>query len=293
MNVLPSQIAGLIKPKLTSRKNKKLQKLKAPKGRINIQDTIKDDKDDQYDNEFDDLDDKFEHEEHEKFDMVKEKQYLELNKLKAKYAAYLFSINNKEEDERRRLKILQKQMDRVNQRRKQFRTYSDQCTFNRNYCMVTINQAEFLTKEQYKNNFAWFDNTWMQRLGLSPAESTKFNLGFNGFVGRMIKRIKGRNKDKYEKLRKNQLEIYTENNTKKKGHQDWGSSSEEDKDDNEDIGMERLDRKTIVMKLGNQKYANKHSDGVCKDGGNQKRNEIKITKDPEEEQRVKIFWLLT
>jgi hypothetical protein len=70
-----------------------------------------------------------------------------------------------------------------------------------------VNQAEFLTKEYYKNNFAWFDNTWMQRLGLSPNESTKFNLGFNGFVGRMIKRIKERNKDKYDELKKNQLQI--------------------------------------------------------------------------------------
>jgi predicted MPP superfamily phosphohydrolase len=57
--------------------------------------------------------------------MKKEKQEIELNKLKAKYAAFFFSKNNEEEDERRRLKILHKQMDRVNQRRKQFRTYSD------------------------------------------------------------------------------------------------------------------------------------------------------------------------
>lgn len=136
----------------------------------------------------------------------------------------------------------------------------------------------------------------MQRLGLSPNESTKFNLGFNGFVGRMIKRIKERNKDKYDELKKNQLQIQTENNTKKKGNQDWASSSEDENNDNEDLekDMERIDRKTIVMKLGTFKQAHKNTDLKGKNNSivlkndpkindNKNSNEIIIKSDPGEE----------
>lgn len=136
----------------------------------------------------------------------------------------------------------------------------------------------------------------MQRLGLSSNESTKFNLGFNGFVGRMIKRIKERNKDKYDELKKNQLQIQTENNTKKKGNQDWASSSEDENNDNEDLekDMERIDRKTIVMKLGTFKQAHKNTDLKDKNNSivlkndpkindNKNSNEIIIKSDPGEE----------
>lgn len=142
----------------------------------------------------------------------------------------------------------------------------------------------------------------MQRLGLSSSESTKFNLGFNGFVGRMIKRIKARNQDKYDQLNKNQLEIYTENNIKKKGRQDWASSSEDD-GDGQNIGqdLERLDRKTVVMKLGKYKYAKrntKNSDQIINvtntnsinidqnEDGN--KNEILMSTN-EETERIKIL----
>lgn len=72
LNVQPNQIAELIKPKLTTRRNRKLKKLKAPKGKINVKEGLNDKQHIESEIE-DEIEEKFEHEV-EKFDMTKEKQ---------------------------------------------------------------------------------------------------------------------------------------------------------------------------------------------------------------------------
>lgn len=102
-------------------------------------------------------------------------------------------------------------------------------------------------------------------------------------------------------MKKNQLEIYTENNIKKKGHQDWGSSSEEE-NPNQNIGqdLERLDRKTIVMKLGKYKYAKGQTKMVHENKNNTinidktddvNKNEI-VMGNSEDIERIKTFYCL-